>query len=85
MDINANTAPYGTAKAWLERLMPSDGSKPDERFTLEMKLELLDLISTLDREESIQDKRYTSAKTEAERLYEEAAGQLREHIVKLVK
>ncbi len=84
-DIGGNTAPYGTAKAWLGRLHLTDGSKPDERLSLEVQLELLDQVTTLGREQASQDKRYTSAKAEAERLYEEAASQLRAHIVKLVK
>jgi hypothetical protein len=81
-DIVDNTAPYGPAKAWLERVRQG---VPDERLTLDVQLELLDLFITLGREDAPQDMEYASSKTEAERLYEEAAGQLREHVAKMVK
>lgn len=72
-----NTAPYGPAKAWAERIQQS---APDERFTLEARLELLDALA---------DKRPAgegiSAKDEAGRLYQFAAEELRAYVAKMVQ
>ncbi len=79
--IQGNAAAYGPARAWLERLRQSP---PDERFTLEAQLEVLDmLITSASRAE--QQAEYASSKEEAERLYEQVAGQLREYVAKMVK
>lgn len=82
LETGANRAPCGKTGAWLKRLQES---QPDERFTLETLLELLDQGLRPGGEPSLQDKDLFSAKAEAERLYEQAAGQLREHIGKLVR
>lgn len=80
--IQGNTAPYGLASAWGKRLLQSS---PDNRFTLEVQLEILDALITSTRDHGRQDLEYGSSKEEANRLYEAVASQLREYVVKMVK
>ncbi|MEW6093444.1 MAG: nuclease-related domain-containing protein [Chloroflexota bacterium] len=79
--IQGNTAAYGPARAWLERLRQSE---PDVRFILEVRLEILDALITSTSRGDKQTE-YASSKEEAERLYEQVAGQLREYVAKMVK
>ena len=73
--LAGNTAAYGLAKAWVERV----GHLPAaEGFTLEIQLEILDALH------KSQDEQTASAKDEAERLYQEAASELRQSIAKMV-
>ncbi len=80
--IQGNAAAYGPASAWMERISQSP---PDERFTLEVRLEILDALITWASRNERQGVEYASSKDEAERLYEQVAGQLREYVVKMVK
>jgi len=80
--ILENNAPYGLAKAWLERL----GQSPkDERLTLEARLEILDaLINSAGRNEP-STVEYASSREEADKIYEAVAAELREHLANIVK
>jgi hypothetical protein len=73
--IQGNTAAYGTARGWAERIRsaPVVGE-----FTLETQLEILEALHEHPGEKA------ASAKDEAERLYQEAAGELRQSIAKMV-
>jgi hypothetical protein len=81
-NIEGNTASYGPAGAWVERLRQS---RPDERFTLEVQLEILDALVIWARRNERQAVEYLSSKNQAEKLYEEAAEQLRGYITKMVE
>lgn len=75
--IVGNSAPYGPAKAWAERIQQS---APDEGFTLEARLSLLDaLAGERPAGEGV------SAKDEAARLYQSAAEELRAYVAKMVQ
>jgi hypothetical protein len=73
--IQGNTAAYRTARGWTERIRvaPAVGD-----FTLEIQLEMLEALYEHPGEQA------ASAKDEAERLYQEAEGELRQSIVKMV-
>ena len=73
--IQGNTAAYGLAKAWIERMRNASAA---EGFTLEIQLEILDALHER------QDEQDTSAENEAERLYHAAADELRQSVAKLV-
>ncbi len=81
-NIEGNTASYGPASAWVERLWQSPA---DERFTLEVQLEILDALVTWARRNERQTVEYLSSKDKAEQLYEEAAALLRESVALMVK
>lgn len=81
-NIEGNTASYGPAGAWLERVRQSP---VDERFTLEVQLEILDALVTWARRNERQAVEYLSSKDKAGQLYEEAAAQLREYVSRMVK
>ncbi len=74
--VIGNTASYGQAKAWLERIQAA----PDaDGFTLDDHLSLLDaLAGEYPAGERI------SAQEEAERLYQVAAEELRAYVAKMV-
>jgi hypothetical protein len=76
--IRGNTAAYGPARAWVERL---GRSGPVAGFTPVLQLKVMDLLRP-DREA---DEKGASANAEAERLYWEAAGELRTFVKQLVK
>lgn len=76
-NIEGNTAAYGSAGAWVEA---ARRSPPDERFTLEVQLEILDALILWARRNERQSVEYLSAKEKALQLYEEAAAQLREYV-----
>jgi hypothetical protein len=76
--IQGNSAAYGPARAWVERL---GRSGPVAGFTPVLQLKVMDLLR-LGREA---DDKGASAKAEAERLYQEAAGELRTFVKQLVK
>jgi len=76
--IQGNAAAYGPARAWVERLSRSE---PVEGFTPVLQLKVLDLLRP-DREA---DDQGASAKVEAERLYQQVAGELRTFVKQLVK
>jgi hypothetical protein len=73
--IQGNTAAFGRAKAWVERLR---GAPAVGGFSLEIQLEILDALH------ADQEKSETSAEEEAERLYQTAADEVRQSIVKIV-
>jgi len=73
--IQGNTAAYGPAGAWIERIRNAPAL---EGFTLETRLEILDALWS-NREEA-----GSSARDEAERLYHAAADELRQSVAKLV-
>jgi hypothetical protein len=73
--IQGNLAAYGLAKAWLERLRRTPGV---DGFTLEVQLEILEALHEPQSQQAI------PAKELAERLYQEAANELRESIAKMV-
>jgi hypothetical protein len=81
--IRGNTAAYGPASSWAERLRraPSDG----DGFTLEMQLETLDALTALEKKPAETMDPSTSAKSLAMRLYEEAAAELRALVAKMVR
>jgi hypothetical protein len=74
--IQDNTAAYGTAGAWLERLRHAPAAAG---FTRENQLEILDSLS------KCRDVQSVSAKDAAERLYQEAVEELRLYVTKMVK
>ncbi len=79
--IEGNTAPYGVADGWREKLIKS---VPDERLTQEVRLEILDMLFTLQRQPDTTAGEYQSSRDEANRLYTDVAKQLRERVSKLV-
>lgn len=81
-NIEGNTASYGPAGAWVERVRQSP---PGERFTLEVQLEILDALVTWARRNERQTVEYLSSKDKAEQLYEQAAARLRESVALMVK
>jgi hypothetical protein len=81
MSIEGNTAPYGMADAWRERLI---NSVPDERLTQEVRLEILDMLFPMYRSPDLVPGEFRSARDEANRIYTEVVNQLREHVSKLV-
>ena len=80
--IAGNTAPYGVADAWRDRLI---NSLPNERLTLEVRLEILDMLIPLQRSPDPVPGDYKSARDEANCIYAEVTSQLREHVSKLVR
>lgn len=81
-NILGNTAAYGPAGAWVERLRQSP---PEERFTLEVRLEVLDALATWARRNERHTANYVSSKENAERLYREAASELRDRVAQMVE
>ncbi len=74
--IQGNTASYGTQKAWIDRIC---SAPPQEDFTLEKQLMILDILAEPLTGQNI------SAKSEAERLYRLAVEELRSYVAKMVK
>jgi hypothetical protein len=72
--IQGNTAAYGTARGWAERMRGAAAAE----FTMESQLEILEAVLVRPGEQA------ESAKEEAERLYQEAADELRRSIAKMV-
>ena len=79
--IEGNTAPYGLADAWRQRLIQS---QPEEKLTMEVRLEIKDMLFTTMRPPEVPSGEYRSSRDEANRIYMEVANQLREHVSKLV-
>ena len=78
--IQGNTAAYGPAKAWVERLRNAacmDG------FTLELQLEIVDALIAGEEPASRASAEPASAKGAAERLYQQAAAELRASVAKM--
>ncbi len=73
--IQGNTAAYGMARAWVERIRRSPAV---DGFTQEIRLEILDALH------EPQSGQEASSKELAERLYQEAADELRQSIAKMV-
>ena len=80
--IQGNTAAYGPAKTWVERVRRAPGM---DGFPLEMQLEILDALTAGENPEMEQSVKRISSKDEAGRLYDEAAGELREAVAEMVK
>jgi hypothetical protein len=80
--IQGNAAPYGLPRAWVERVRQSS---PDDRFPLEVRLEVLDALAASINYPKPQPVEYTSSKDEANRIYEGVASQLREYVAEMVK
>jgi hypothetical protein len=74
--IQGNTAAYGTLNAWIERLRRAPVA---EGFTLDIQMAILDALH------ENRDAPVTSAKDEAEKLYQEAVTELRQSITNMVK
>jgi len=72
--IQGNTAAYGPARAWVERLR---ASPPEEGFPPALQLKALDLFRPAGAQ--------ASASAEADRLYQEAVGELRTFVTQMVK
>ena len=79
--IEGNTAPYGLPSAWKEQLIQSP---PDERLTLDVLLETLDVLLTLNGAPKTTAGEFNSARDEADHLFKQVADQLREHVTSLV-
>ena len=73
--IQGNTAAYGLAKAWAERIRLAPTA---DGFPLEIQLEILETLLKGQGEQA------ASAKDEADRLYLEATDELRQSIAKMV-
>lgn len=73
--IQGNLTAYGTAKAWVERIRQAPTA---DGFPLEIQLEIVDALH-----EPPEDQTFP-AKEQAERLYQAAAGELRQSIAKMV-
>jgi hypothetical protein len=73
--IQGNSAAYGQAGAWIERIRTAPAV---EELTLEAQLEILDALW------SGSDTPGSSARDEAERLYQAAAVELRQSVARLV-
>jgi hypothetical protein len=73
--IQGNTAAYGLARAWVERIR---GGQAVDGFTQEIQLEILEALH------APQSGPAASAKELAERLYQEGADELRQSIAKMV-
>lgn len=73
--IQGNTAAYGTARGWAGRMR---GAPADAELSMESQLEILEAVLVRQGEQA------QSAKEEAERLYQEAAHELRRSIAKMV-
>ena len=80
--IQDNTAAYGPAKAWAERLRRAPSV---DDFTLNMMLEILDVLTAGGNLNEQPGEKPVSAKDEAERLYQEAADELRQSVAKMMK
>jgi hypothetical protein len=74
--IQGNTASYGSAKAWAERVRQAPAV---DGFTTDMQLEILDALAERG------DQQPASAKDEAQRLYQRAVDELRSYVANLVK
>ena len=74
-NIQGNTAAYGTARGWAERMR---GASVTAELTMESQLKILEAVLARPGEQA------QSAKEEAERLYQEAADELRMSIAKMV-
>ena len=73
--IQGNTAAYGTVRGWAGRMRSAPAAA---ELTMESQLEILDAALERPGEQA------QSAKEEAERLYQEAADELRRSIAKMV-
>ena len=79
--IQGNTAAYGRAKAWVERVHRTPAR---EGFKLEMQLEILDALNGEGKIKSAQSLVPVSSKEQAGRLYQEAVVELRDWVAKAV-
>jgi hypothetical protein len=80
--IQGQTASYGPPGPWIERLVKAEAR---EGFSLEARLQVLDALvhwATLNEHDVVQ---VVSAEAEAQRLYDETAGELRGYVAELVK
>jgi len=77
--IQGNSAAYGPAAAWVERVRKSP---PLEAFPLEVQLEALEALGPRPTGEGAQT---ASAEAESDRLYREAVQELRAFVGELVK
>ena len=80
--IRGNSAAYGPAKAWVERLRRAPSV---DGFTLPVQLEILDALIAEAGFNERQGIITSSAKDEAEKLYQQAVMELRESVAKMVK
>jgi len=79
--IRGNTAAYGRARAWVERVRRSPAR---EGFPLELQLEILDALNGEDGLKSAEVARPVSSKEQAGRLYQEAVAELRDWVAKVM-
>jgi hypothetical protein len=80
--IQGQTASYGPTGPWIERVAKAP---PQEGFTLEIRLDVLDALihrATINEHSMAQ---VVSAEAEAQRIYDETAGELRGYVAELVK
>ena len=80
--IQGNTAAYGPAKAWVGRL---GNAAAMDGFTLELQLELLDALIAGEEPAEQAGAESASAEEAAERLYQQAASELRTSVATMVK
>jgi len=80
-EIEGNSAPYGLPSAWKEKLIQSP---PDERLTLAVLLEIVDVLFTMNGAPNSAAGVFSSARDEADHLYKLVADQLRDHVTSLV-
>jgi hypothetical protein len=74
--LQGNTAAYGSVKAWVDRL---HRTPPVDGFTPPMQLEILDALAGAGAEKT------SPAKNEAERLYQQAAAEIRQALPKMLE
>ena len=79
--IQGNTAAYGRAKAWVERVHHTPAR---EGFTLEMQLEILDALNRGGTLKNAQAVLPVSSTDQAGRLYQEAVLELRDWVAKVI-
>lgn len=79
--IKGNTAAYGRARAWVERVHRTPAR---EGFTLEMQLEILDALNRGGILKSAEAAVPVSSKEQAGRLYQETIVELRDWVAKAV-
>ena len=79
--IQGNTAAYGAAKAWVGRLRNAPGV---DGLTLEMQLEILDTLAAAENRVPEAGAEPVSAKEAAEKLYQQAADELRASLANMV-
>jgi hypothetical protein len=80
--IQDNTAAYGSAKAWVERIRRAPEM---DGFTLEMQLKILDALTGAATVTGSEVTPPVSSKEEAERLSQDAVEELRAYVARMVK